>query len=152
MADGDEKEVRIDDLVRAAAILCGVICAAGMVAGQFNQIPGFIWPLLLALAAALLELGWRCRTRTNAADLGRLSENYINTTTGAVVLAFIMPALFPNDAYERVRWLVWIDALFLVGALLSIPMARVLLLIAVRLAPKVPLQRPPQRPPGRDQR
>lgn len=52
-----------------------------------------------------------------------------------MTFAFVMPALFPNGAYERARWLALVDAIFLLVGLLAVPTARLLLNnIAARLA------------------
>ena len=130
-----QEKVGVSDVTQAAGLLCGTIAAVGLVYGQFSAVPGFVWPALVAVAASAVELGRRCWTKpAPASALAKLTPTFVSTAVGAVIFAFVMPALFPNGAYERARWLVWIDAIFLLGGLLAVPTARLMLNIAERLA------------------
>lgn len=129
------EKITVHDVTQSAGILCGTIAAAGLVYGQFSQGPWFVWPALLAVAASAVDLSRRCWGKpTTANQLAELTPTFVSTAVGAVIFAFVMPALFPDGAYERARWLVWIDAIFLLGGLLAVPAARLLLHIAARLA------------------
>lgn len=135
MTVGIQEKVAVSDVTQAAGLLCGAVAAVGSVYGQFSTVPGFVWPALVAVAASAVELGRRCWTKPAPASvLAKLTPMFVSTAVGAVIFAFVMPALFPNGAYERARWLVWIDAIFLLGGLLAIPTARLVLNIAARLA------------------
>lgn len=135
MSVDTQEMVSIHDVTQAAGVLCGTVAAIGLVYGQFGAVPGFVWPTLVAIAASGVELGRRCWAKpTLASALAKLSPTFVSTAIGAVIFAFVMPALFPDGAYERARWLVWIDAIFLLGGLLAVPAARLLLNIAARLA------------------
>jgi hypothetical protein len=131
---GESTRIRARDLLQAGALLLWGIAAVAVVVGQFLQIPGFVWPLLLALAAAMVELWRRCRLPVAVSVLGKLTPNYVRAAIGAVALAFVMPALISSDVWEHTRWLIWIDGLLLLGGLSAVPMAHAVLFIADRLA------------------
>lgn len=135
MSAQSDQVVGIQDVTQAAGVLCGIVAAAGILYGQFAAVPGFVWPALVAIAAAAGEVGRRCwRRPAPVTALAKLSPTFVSTAIGAVIFALVMPALFPNGAYERARWLVWIDAIFLLGGLLAVPAARLMLGIATRFA------------------
>jgi hypothetical protein len=135
MAADMQEKIGINDVTQAAGVLCGTVAAVGLVYGQFSAVPGFVWPALVAVAASAVELGRRCWSKpAPASTLAKLTPTYVSTAVGAVIFAFVMPALFPDGAYERARWLVWIDAILLLGGLLAVPTARLTLTVAARLA------------------
>lgn len=129
------EQISFSDVTQAAGVLCGTVAATGLVYGQFSAVPGFVWPALAAVAAATVELGRRCWSKpAPASALATLTPRFISTALGAVIFALVMPALFADGAYERVRWLVWVDSTLLLGGLLAVPAARLMLNVATRLA------------------
>lgn len=148
MSVNSQQDIAIQDVTQAAGILCAAVATAALLYGQFSAVPGFIWPAFAAIAAAGTEVGRRCwRTPATAAALAKLSPAFVSTAVGAVIFALVMPALFPDGAYERARWLVWIDAIFLLGGLLAVPAARLMLGIAARLARRRGQARPSAKAP-----
>jgi hypothetical protein len=53
-------------------------------------------------------------------------KEFRNWALSALVFSFVMPAIFPNDAYERNPWLIWVNASLLLGAILAIPFAKLI--------------------------
>lgn len=135
MQPENKVQVSIHEVLRAGAVLFGLIAGGGLVAGGFNQLPGIVWPALLALGLSVALLGRRCwRQALQKDELGKLPASFISTALGAVVFAFAMPAIFPNGAYDSARWLVWVDATILGTGLMAVPINRAHLHIAGAMA------------------
>jgi len=135
MTQKETENISIHNLVRAAAMLAGAFIAGGLLYRQFNGMPGVAWTALLTLAISVAMLGRRCWKRPVALDaLGKFHPTFISTAIGAVVFGLVMPALFPNGAYERAPWLIWVDGMILGTGLMAVPMVRAHLYVAAALA------------------
>ena len=134
MVDADVK-IGLHDVSQAAGLLCGAVAAVALVYGQFATMPGLVWPALVAIAAAGGELARRCWQKpAQVVMLAKLTPNFVRAAVGAVILALLMPALFPDGAYEREPWVLWTNATLLLGGLLAVPAARLITTLAARLA------------------
>lgn len=135
MTSRETEAISIHNVVRAAAILGGAFIGVGLLYRHFDGMPGITWAALLTLAISATTLGRRCWHGPVTRDvLGKFHPVFISTAIGAVVFGIVMPALFPNGAYESAPWLIWVDGMILGSGLMAVPMARTHLFVASALA------------------
>src|SRR5476649_1715343 len=99
-----EQMIATKDLARAAAVLAAAMGAVGLLFTGLNGVPGFVWAWLAGLGASTWGCSQKCRGgRATLKELSSLSRGYVNTSIGAVVVAFVVPLLVSSAEYENVH-------------------------------------------------
>jgi hypothetical protein len=113
------------DLTIASMLLFSMICLASGIYSLFDLTPGFFLPLTAALGTSLTYkiIDYR-QGRRSIIALQKVSKEIIIFAVSSIIFGLFMPMMFPAGAYDDNRWLVYINAIFLVGGMVGIPMVK----------------------------
>lgn len=133
--------IKVHDLLLSAAILAAVVGVTGLLYTGLDGMPGFVWGLLIAIGGGTWEHARKCpRGHAERKVLAGMSKAYLRTSFFVVLVAAIAPVLAPASAYEKGGWIVWVDGVMLIGALMAVPIAYALLAVASVVARRRPFR------------
>lgn len=105
---------RVGDVITVAVAGIGVMAFLAYLVQKVSGMPGVVVPLaILWIGAGIIHM-----TGANGvvavAKLTTVPKEYKKWLLSAVVFGMLMPAVFPDGAYESSPWLMWFNATVLV--------------------------------------
>lgn len=111
------------------------LLAVGLAAYLYSLsglLPGFVLPLGVSVIAGFVNLFVKHRKGLNLlVGLPAIDKQFVALAIGATLFGLLMPILFPSGAYEYAKWLVYVNSIFLVAGITSIPVAKGLALLVI---------------------